>query len=810
MLFEDDLKRANWIYLGREVALFFLWTYAVLVAGTFTGFLSFQLMVASAILGTMLLGGWLLWRLWQRAGLPRSGIEIALVVFLLSQVLALVFSDDPRRSLAPTSLWLVYALIFYFALDLLHRGWPVELIEKCLLIVGAIVLALAMADLWQLLASWRELTNGLTVTPSFKQRLFSVFGDANLLAAFINLLVPIALVRALTTNHKSSRVLIAGYLLASFLVLYFTGSRGGLLGLSAGLMALAAAWLLVVSKPAKKRVRAIFAALWKRRTLFFGAVTLLGGVAGIFIWRAINFQGDATHAATLDARDIYWQAALEAFTADPLTGAGPGIYPTYLMKIWSTPPARPFLHAHNTYFHLAAESGLIGFGGFVFLVVAVIRQSWTRLQKLDFASRARFAALAASLVGFGAHSLVDHFLPFLSAGAIVAVMVAILLASPRPAKKQASFNPLWLLIPATLGAALSINPLRGYAKANAAVDYSLQGNWLAAAEHMEAAAQLDPDLAFYSLQSGYAYGRLAVADPNYLDEALAAYQRGIELEPGYALNMANLSGLYFEADESQQALAAIFSATDLAPESWLFWLNRGLYEEEQNPNLAKAAYQSTLELNPEIVGSVFWNQNELREEVRNNFDLDLSTPETDRETASSMIAHARELIQAGELQQAESLIGLARQLNDQDVKLYIALAELSIAKGNLTAADQYLKLAIWVQSASNQPKVEAVLLRAELAIMWDDKQAAVALYRQAYDSYLSESSYGWGSYDWTPYAWFVFQRRAFPEDLLPQLVRADISPNIAERLLTLAYLYDERGEVSEAETVRTNLAEYLP
>lgn len=804
------MRRGDWLYLGREAALFFLWTYAIIIAGTFTGMLSFQLMAASALLATLLFGGWLLRRWRQKAGLPSSGIEIALVVFLLTQVLALIFSDDPRRSLPHTGLWIVYALIFYFALDLLHRGWPTELAEKCLLIVGALVLAFATYELSQLLLSWLQLTPGLQFIPGFKQRLFSVFGDANLLAAFINLLIPLALVRALTSPHRSSKALIALYLLASLLILYFTGSRGGLLGFGASLATLTAAWLLIVSKPANKSFRAIFAALWQRRALFFGAVVLLSALGAIFIWRAISFQGDATHAATLDARDIYWQAALEAFAADPLTGAGPGIYPTYLMKIWSTPPARPFLHAHNSLFQIAAESGLIGLGGLGFLLIAIIRSSWRRLRDLDFAGRARFAALAASLIGFATHSLVDHFLPFLSVGAIVAVMLAMLLVSGSKTKKQTSFSPLWLLIPAALAATLSVNSLRGYAKANEAVDYALQGDWLAAGEHMDAAAEVDPNLAFYWLQAGYAYGRLATEDASYHDEAIVAYQRGVELEPSYALNAANLAALNFDAGESQQAISNMFIATDLAPDSWLFWLNRGFYEEAQNPNLAKVAYQRALELSPEILDSVFWTQTELRQEVRFAFEPEQIAADSDPETAASLIANARQSIQDGDLQHAEYLTSQAWAINDQDVQLYIALAELSIAKGNLTEADQYLQLAIWVQSASNQPKVEAVLLRAELALMWDDRQTAVLLYRQAYDSYLSESSYGWGSYGWTPYAWFVFQRRAFPEDLLPQLVRADISPQIAQRLLTLANLYDERGEIAEAESVRTQLVAYLP
>jgi hypothetical protein len=56
----------------------------------------------------------------------------------------------------------------------------------------------------------------------------------------------------------------------------------------------------------------------------------------------------------------------------------------------------------------------------------------------------------------------------------------------------------------------------------------------------------------------------------------------------------------------------------------------------------------------------------------------------------------------------------------------------------------------------------------------------------------------------------VFQRHAFPEDLLPQLVRADITIDIAQRLLVLADLYEDAGLSDQAAAVRETLAEYLP
>lgn len=803
--------RASTIYLWRETALILLWAFSILFAGTLTGMLSFQQRTASAILGTALFGGWLLWRLLKREHLPRSGIEIALLVFLATQIVALVFSEDVRRSLPHAILWLTYMLIFFFALDLLRRGWPTELVEKTLLIVGAIVLALAGYELLRSFLTWQELTTGLELAPSFKLRLYTVFGDANLLAAFINLLIPLALARAFFTSSKGSKVLVGFYLAASLLILSFTGSRGGLLGFAASSTALVLGWIFVVMNRGREQVREALTSFMRHRAMFFAAMVVLIAISSLAIWRYLSFEGDATHAPVLDARDIYWHAALNAFMSDPLTGVGQGMYPSSLMKIWSTPPARPFLHAHNTLFQFAAESGLLGLAGVGLLVFAIIRAGRTKWQQLKAPGRTRWVAVTAALAGFAAHSMVDDFLPFLSAGAIVAVYLAILMAPSPMAKTKGGFSPLWLLLPAALAAVVGINPMRAYAQANAAVDSAAEGDWLAASEGMQAATVVDPDLAFYWLQAGYANGRVAEQDASYLDESITAYQIGIELEPGYALNHANLATLYFQAGDVERALQQILVATDLAPNSWLIWFNRGIYEEELGRfDDAQVSYYKVFALNPVVLNSTFWSMNDFRVQAANAFDLPVALTQNDRELAIAMVATARDLIAHDDLIQARDFLHQAWDLNDQEVELYIALAELSIAEGSLTDAEQYLQLAIWVQSPTNQKKVEAILHRAELALMWDDKEAALAYYRQAFDAIFASTSYGWGSYGWTPYGWFVFQRRAFPEDVLPQLERTDIPWDVAQRLLTLVTLYDERGETDEAEKVREALHPYLP
>jgi hypothetical protein len=83
-------------------------------------------------------------------------------------------------------------------------------------------------------------------------------------------------------------------------------------------------------------------------------------------------------------------------------------------------------------------------------------------------------------------------------------------------------------------------------------------------------------------------------------------------------------------------------------------------------------------------------------------------------------------------------------------------------------------------------------------------------YQIAYDAIFADTAYGWASAGWSPYAWFVWQRPSFSEDLLPQLQRADITVEMASRLVPLAELYDEQDDPLSAARIRAQLLHYLP
>src|SRR3972149_2179016 len=202
-------------------------------------------------------------------------------------------------------------------------------------------------------------------------------------------------------------------------------------------------------------------------------------------------------------------------------------------------------------------------------------------------------------------------------------------------------------------------------------------------------------------------------------------------------------------------------ATRLAPNAWLFWLNQGLYEESLGDDEDRLdSYQQSLALKPDIAGAQFWTESELRQASLE--ELVAAPPGgTERAQASVAAKAGRESIIAGDLASARRLLSQAYKLNDQEVGVYIGLAELGLWEGDFDLVVQYVHAALLIQVTIDQAKTEGVLVAAQSDLAAEDTPLALHRYEIAYNAILTDASYGWGSVGWSPYAWFVFQRRAF-------------------------------------------------
>ncbi|MGQ0601688.1 MAG: O-antigen ligase family protein [Anaerolineales bacterium] len=787
------MTRSSLTYLTREAVLILLWAYVLLVGGTVNGLIAFPMQAASTVVATVCVGGWLVWSVWQRRALPATGLGWAVIVFVAAQALATLLSQDVRRSLPLVVQSIAYVAIFYCAYDLTRAGWPAELTEKTLLIVGAIVVSFGLLDVARAWAEWRELTAGLAYAPDFQYRTYAVLGDANLLAAGLNLLIVPAVARAIATPHRVPRILLGIFVVAALALQTFTASRGGQAGLFVALGTLALLWVTVVSLPARERASRTWQ--WLRRNpvaLAALAVLIVLGF-GVVLNRILSFRGSATQGPALFARTEYWGPALAAFATSPGWGVGPGTFPTEFMLANSTPPTRPYLHAHSVLFNTLAESGMLGLAAGVFAVGMMSRALWRARNKSSLAARARWAAACACGAGWLAHSQVDDHTRYLAVAVPLLVLIACALADESEGQPQGG-QPQGLPLQIACGLALAFNvySLRAYAIAVEGVNVGHAGDWTHAAERFDAATTADPWLGLYPQQAGYAYGRLAASgDAHALPSAIARYERAATLEPQYALHHANLGALYWQAGRRADAVSALQRATELAPRAADFWLSLGLYLETSGfDESARAAYQRVLALNPAFGDAHFWAETRLRDSIR------IAPPPTDA---------VRGLIEQKRFDEAERVLAEQWGADPQQSRTYALFAELARARGDLDLAERSLRAALWVQTVDVGGQLPVFVLAAEIAQQRGDDAAARARYATAYAAVTDYGSLGWGTAGWTPHAYFVYQRSALALDVLPQLTRLDLTPDFARRLLPLADLYAHTGNDADAVAVYQRL-----
>jgi O-antigen ligase len=233
----------------------------------------------------------------------------------------------------------------------------------------------------------------------------STFGDENDLALGLNTAVPFALIGIQSFRESGKRWICVGLLILLISAIVASLSRGGFLGLIAGV----AYWMY----SSRNRLRNFS----------------LAAVGGLLFYLLIpaEYKGEVasiqeTDSGTADQRLFYWTAATSMWVANPVLGVGAGNSPwnmgTYQPRRNSGRFSEPVYQerdytmtaVHSAFFQILAETGTVGSVLFVMMIVGhfkTLRQTRRRVQRDPRASPALrrenelyTIALGAATVGF--------------------------------------------------------------------------------------------------------------------------------------------------------------------------------------------------------------------------------------------------------------------------------------------------------------------------------------------------------------------------------------------------------------------------
>lgn len=323
---------------------------------------------------------WLILMVRDQSARPvRSPLLIALAAFGVVITLATIFSQDSYHSfwsnfermeglvgyLHLGAFWLV--LISLFKTEKIWRWFL-----NTSLLVSAIIVIYSLSQL----AGWAEIHQG-------NVRLDATLGNATYLAVYLLIHIFIALYFLVKEGaSKLWKILYGIILIFQLLILYYTATRGAILGLIVGLLlsSILALWF----------GRGSLSPKLKKITIGILLILVLAG-SGFFLVRNSSFVQSSPvlarfadislHETTTESRLLIWQMSLRGAKEHPLLGWGPENYYQVFNKYYEPELWRQeqwFDRSHNIFLDWLISAGALGLLGYLSLFFVAIYLLWRR------------------------------------------------------------------------------------------------------------------------------------------------------------------------------------------------------------------------------------------------------------------------------------------------------------------------------------------------------------------------------------------------------------------------------------------------
>ncbi|YAI82147.1 MAG: IctB family putative bicarbonate transporter [cyanobacterium endosymbiont of Rhopalodia sterrenbergii] len=333
-------------------------------------------------------------------------IHLMVMLYWGIAAIAVVFSPVKATALSGLIKLSLYLLFFVICARILRSPRLTNWLITVVLLIGLVVSAYGVRQNFfgvEQLATWNDPTSELAQAT----RVYSYLGNPNLLCAYLFPAIALSIGAGFIWRGWLPKTLAIIMVLTNSACLYFTGSRGGWIGMIA---------LLVVF------IILLFFWFWEFFPYFwrkwFLTLVLVGFTGFILVTvmtiEPLRLRVMSIFAGREDSSNNFrmnvWMGVIDMIRDYPLTGIGPGngafniVYPRYMSPKYSA------LSAYSIFLETAVEMGLIGLGIFLWLMVVILNQGVQQMQRLRLKHNIQgfwLIAATAAMAGILAQGLVD-------------------------------------------------------------------------------------------------------------------------------------------------------------------------------------------------------------------------------------------------------------------------------------------------------------------------------------------------------------------------------------------------------------------
>jgi len=667
-----------------------------------------------------------------------SPLDVPVLGFIGAYAVATYASIDWRLSLEAT-LQAGAAIIVFYALADLPFLSATALRRAVILVAGALslyalwVVGNDYADYVRLVRDVEGLNSG-NIFPPTVPRVHDVSDHPNVLAMLLVLMMPFIAHGVMRGVHAAERSVSGVAAAVSVMAIFLTLSRGGWLGMFAGVgFTVVGIWLTV---RAYDREQQGFAPSWTNaipRDISPTAIATLGGAAVLAVGGTLAYLSNSTtrpgwlFRSSLSPREDAWRSGLDIFADNPLFGSGPHtfglLYPQYSGKFLVHTQ-----HAHNGFLQLADDAGVLGLLALLGIVLAIVYMLARTWREGSLEQRTLAVAVAGAFIGFAVHNQVDAGnmwkAPAIGLALVAAIMVRNYRERPLPAQPGGTRDgrgghggrfeiPYRWSRYATLAARASLLlliavPLIGWFRFDTAqrdhwlgADAANKGRFSEAIPRLQAAVNADSSLMVYHLDLGRAQAnfcrQLFRCDQALLDAAIVHLERAAAIDPRSDIARANLARAYQLAgrneDAAREAQITRLAVNHVTPVLAV----AEVYEDMGYEREAIETYGQVLSMDASLASSVFWQMTDFRR-ARFAEILAASIIGLNPCTEGSLIVEqlrrdpaAARPARLGELEEGCKLLALSAP---NDLTVRVALAKILMAQGKPDEAREHLQFAV--------------------------------------------------------------------------------------------------------------------